>query len=74
MTDAKQIPAPPQVTAVVVRSGVFEAIIGGDKGIEISSIGRQGGRTKRLALTAVEATQLLDLVQHGRHVLEGMSR
>lgn len=73
-TPAKQLPASPHVTAVVVVSGKYEAQIGTDKGIVIQKIGPQNGRSKVIELTASEATQLLDLVAHGREVLRDMDR
>lgn len=68
----KQLARAPHVTAVVVRSGSFEAQIGADSGIVISHVGPQGGRYKELTLTASEAGALLDLVAHGRAALQGM--
>lgn len=71
--DAKQLNRPPRVTAVVVRSGRFEAQIGADSGMVISSVGPQGGRHKSLTLSASEAGELLELVAHGRASLIAMA-
>lgn len=71
--DQKAIGRAPHVTAVVVRSGSFEAQIGADKGIVISHVGPQGGRHKQIELSAAEATELLDLIAHGRASLLAMS-
>lgn len=70
---ARAIAAPPRVTAVVVRSGSFEATIGTDKGISISRVGPRDGRQHIATLTASEASSLLGLVEHGRAALVSMS-
>ena len=61
------------MTAVVVRSGNFEAQIGADSGLVISHVGPQGGRHKQITLTASEAGELLDLIAHGRASLQAMT-
>lgn len=68
---AKELNAPPRVTAVVVRNALFEAQIG-EGSMTINRLGPMGGRTKQITLDASEAQSLLDLVAHGRAALSGM--
>lgn len=68
---AKQLPPPPHVAAVVLRSGDLEATISNAR-IQVSHVGPRDGRTKMFDLNVKEADALLNLVQAGRATLAEM--
>lgn len=70
--DQKAIAAPPRLTAVVMRSGDFEATISGSR-LTLTRVGIRDGRTKLFDLDAAQAQSVLDLVAAGRHALEDMA-
>ncbi len=73
MTDQKAIQAPPRLTAVVMRSGDFEATISGQR-LTLTKVGIRDGRTKLFDLNVAEAQAVLDLVAAGRRALEDMAQ
>jgi hypothetical protein len=64
----RELPPPPRVTGVVARSGDYEAIVSSSQ-ITLGKVGPRHGRTALFSLTLDEATQVLDLIAHGRKTL-----
>lgn len=72
MTGQKQLNGAPRVTALVLRSGDYEATISGDH-LTVSSVGIRDGRTKMFSLDEPNARQVLDLVEAARKALLDMA-
>lgn len=72
MTDQKQIPPVPTVTAIVIESGRYRATIG-DTLVKLEEVGPRGGATTLFSATPQAAQQILDLVAAGRAAAENLA-
>jgi hypothetical protein len=71
-TAAKELPAPPQVRAVVVAQGAYEVEIS-DRCMTVYGIGSRGGRTKLFSANHKDAECILGLVEYGKRTIETMT-